>query len=335
MITLQDIVVVTVTYGERWELLFNSLKSCIREGLRNFIIVGNGVSYDLTGRIEKDLPDINISVTLSDINKGSAYGFRTGLVEAVSSKQHYIMLLDDDAELQNGCIDRLMKSYNEIVKDYGHEKTVVGAIRYEHISDIKEGVLQHSLKQKNAFRRFHLFDLPRRILRRYGFKKQCDYCERINVPYTVYSGLLFHKDMIDRYGLPNLSFVLYGDDLEFTYRISSQGGMIFIITDALISDIQMSWWCRKSFGNPLDALILGGNDKVVYYAFRNEVYFETFCLKRRGIIYSLHKFIFMTALFLNSIRRNKIDRFKILFKALIDGQNGRLGLNPKFPLGEV
>ncbi|MFQ3574551.1 MAG: glycosyltransferase, partial [Thermodesulfovibrionales bacterium] len=203
MISVRDIVVVTVTYGERWSLLHNALESCIREGIRNFIIVGNGVTYNISDRLESCFPDINISLYLSDINKGSAYGFRTGLSEALRSGKDYIMLFDDDAEMQSGCMDRLIRSYTDVVKTYGVENTIVSAVRLEHLSDLTEGILQKSLKQKNAFRRFHLFDLARRLLTRLNIIKfEYSDFDRVSVPYTVYSGLLFNKSLIDRHGLP-------------------------------------------------------------------------------------------------------------------------------------
>ncbi|MCX8026857.1 MAG: glycosyltransferase [Thermodesulfovibrionales bacterium] len=333
MIPLDDIVIVTVTYGDRKELLFKSLASCITQGIRNFIIVGNGIRYQLNRSLADRFEDINTTLILLDTNMGSAYGFKTGLMSAQEARQNYVMVLDDDAELQDGCIEVLIKNYEDVVKEYGYEDTILSAMRYDHISDLKEGVFEHTLKFKSAFRRFHIFDIPRRLLRRYKpLNLDSATNNKIRVPYSVYSGLFFNKKVIDKHGLPNQAFGLYVDDLEYTHRITCKGGVIFVITNAIIRDIQMSWWCRGSFGNPFDALILGGNDNTVYYAFRNEVYFERYCLMRRGLFYLFHKYTYLFLLFVNAIRRKRLHRFKILLSALLDGNKGILGINPKHPL---
>lgn len=338
MIAKTDIIIVTVTYGDRWQLLSKSIKSCILQGIESFIIIGNAVKYDFQEMIKEEYSNQdNISFNFVNNNKnmGSAYGYKTGLTEAMKSDKKYIMIIDDDAQLLPNCINTLISAYEEIIRQYSEQNLVVSALRIEHDSDIKERILENGLKRKSAFRRFHLLELPRRILYRYGifqFKPEVTCKDKYKIPYTLYSGIFFNKIVLDKYGLPDTSFILYGDDLEFTYRITSGGGDIFLIPSAQISDLQMSWWCRKSFGNPFDALILGGTDKLVYYAFRNEIYFEKYCLKKSGILYFFHKYLYIFILFLNSLRLRQFNRFRVIIDALIDGNKGKLGLNERFPL---
>ncbi|HIJ59010.1 MAG TPA: glycosyltransferase family 2 protein [Nitrospirae bacterium] len=329
MISRDDIVIVTVTYSERWDYLKKSIKSCILQGIRNFVIFANGIKYNLNEKITQEFSnrgDIIFNILSEKTNKGSAFGYNLAISEAFKSNKSYIMLLDDDGELQEGCINKLIDAYDLLSKEYGIDNLMISALRKEHISDIKEGIIERM--RKNAFRRFHIAEIFHRIMRH----SIITYPEKIAIPYAVYSGLFFHKSVINRFGLPNKSFCLYGDDLEFTYRMTSNGGVIFLITNAQISDIQMSWWCRKSYGNPFDALILGGIDRLIYYAFRNEVYFEKYCCKKTGIIYNLHKYTFMLILFLNALRHRRLKRFKILLDALKDGNKGILGENINYPL---
>jgi len=336
-LTPADITLVTVTYGDRASLLLRSLMSAYKEGIRSMVIVNNGVSYDLEGLLRGKFEDCTFRVVSMGKNSGSAKGYSEGMKAALAEERKFIFLLDDDGELQTGCIETLLKNYSELVTDPTAEaNTILSAIRLEHISDIREGVLTRSINRRSAFRRLHIVDIPYRFLRRIGalnrllFSTDAPY--RFKVTYSVYSGLLFHRGVIKRHGLPRTEFLLYGDDLEFTYRITANGGNIWLITNALIRDMDISWWCRLKAGNPFEALITGGSDSVVYYAFRNEVYFEAYCLKRSGPLYNLHRSIYMTLLYLTALRRGRLKRFKILKQALKDGVEGRLGENKDFPL---
>ncbi len=328
----KDIVITTVTYGDRRNYLRQSIMSAYNEGIMNFVILGNGINYDLDDFV-REFKEIGVNINTLSLayNTGSAIGYRSVLERAQVAAPNYIFILDDDAQMLPDCLTRLLSSYDSLLSS-GHQSDnlALAALRIQHGSDIDEGVLSETLRISSAFRRFHLRDIPRRIFRRLfpnPVKKGI-----MNVPYTVYSGLFFHKSLLDRYGLPEPSFVLYGDDLEFTYRITSGGGSIWLIPEAQINDIEVSWWCRGKFGNPFDALILGSSDSLVYYAFRNEVYFEAHCLKRKGMLYGLNKNLYMMILLLNALRKNRLSRYHILRKALKDGQEARLGVNSNFHL---
>ncbi len=335
--TPTDITLVTVTYGDRANLLFRSLMSAYKEGIRSMVIVNNGVSYDLDGLLKGNLEGCSYRVISMGKNTGSAKGYSEGIKAAIEGGRDLIFLLDDDGEIQRGCIECLLKNYSELVPDLeGQANTLLSAIRLEHISDIREGVLTRCINRRSAFRRLHIVDIPYRILRRIRVLNRLLFSEKlpkkVNVPYYAYSGLFFHRDLIIRHGLPRAEFLLYGDDMEFTYRITANGGNLWLITDAMISDMDISWWCRLKAGNPFKALITGGSDNVVYYFFRNEVYFETHCLKRSGPLYKFHRSLYMGLLYLTALRRRRLKRFKILQQALKDGMEGRLGENKDFPL---
>lgn len=331
-----DITAVTVTYGDRRSLLRRSIDSAYREGIRDYVIVFNGVSYDADVFVEREIKPsyngLNLSIFSFETNTGSAKGYKKALELAMTKPTGFILMIDDDAELLPDCVDVLIMNYDSIQSQHRYEKDALAlsALRVQHKSDLTEGTLKSNLERSSAFRRFSLIDLPKRIFRRFFPIVLKD--EAVRLYYTVYSGLFFHRSLLDKNGLPDEKFVLYGDDLEFTYRITAKGGGIWLVSSAKINDMEISWWCRKSYGNPFDALILCGNDKLVYYAFRNEVYFERYCLKRRGLVYNLHKFIYMSVLFANSLRHRRIERFKVLLQALKDGQRGTLGEHVSYPI---
>ncbi|WP_204327509.1 hypothetical protein, partial [Stenotrophomonas maltophilia] len=60
-------------------------------------------------------------------------------------------------------------------------------------------------------------------------------------PIAPYGGLLIPRCLLDKIGLPLEDMFLYIDDIEFSYRITSGGGNIFIVPDSKILDIDQSW----------------------------------------------------------------------------------------------
>ena len=55
-----------------------------------------------------------------------------------------------------------------------------------------------------------------------------------------YGGLFFHRSIIDIIGLPDTNYFLYGDDFDFSYRITKKGGKIFLVTQSVIEDLEKS-----------------------------------------------------------------------------------------------
>ncbi len=56
------------------------------------------------------------------------------------------------------------------------------------------------------------------------------------------AGLFFHKDLIEKIGLPDESYFLYVDDFDFTYRITKAGGEIWMVTNSHLHDLESSFY---------------------------------------------------------------------------------------------
>ena len=82
-------------------------------------------------------------------------------------------------------------------------------------------------------------------------------------------GSFFKTSAVKAAGLPDASFFLYGDDLEYSLRLSKDGYIFFWLPGALCDENRNS--------GKLEVTVLGKSYKVyesqlrLYYAFRNEV----------------------------------------------------------------
>ena len=147
-----------------------------------------------------------------------------------------------------------------------------------------------------------------------------------------YGGLFFNKQLVNTIGLPDTEYVLYHDDFDFTYRLTLQGGDIWLIPSSILKDIEASHYLRPKkpllFHSALDAK----NDATVYYSFRNMVFFSNNFLIENRLIFQANKFFFWLLIGTIGIIRNKVTRLQILKAAFTDAKKKALGANPKYKL---
>ncbi|WP_449598724.1 glycosyltransferase [Niallia sp. Marseille-Q9988] len=112
-----NVIVVTVTYGNRINLL-DEVISVLRSDnyINEIIVINNGSSTDL-----KKYFETNSKVRVVDLlnNTGSANGFNVGIEMArANSNCEYIWLLDDDNKPENNALELLISYYNDFKEKY-------------------------------------------------------------------------------------------------------------------------------------------------------------------------------------------------------------------------
>jgi len=140
------------------------------------------------------------------------------------------------------------------------------------------------------------------------------------VPVAPYGGLFIHKNIINKIDYPNENFYLYADDHEWTYRITKNGGKIYLILNSKVDDLELSWHVPKEIKETSFSIISKGNPFRVYYSVRNRVYFEINNLVNSKIIYLINIFMYLLLISLSSSKN-----LKLIIKAIKDGLKGKLG----------
>ncbi len=331
-----SVFVVTVTYGDRKGLLRQVLNAVVQNvEVSRVIVINNGALWPVRDELAREYPDLVDIIELGR-NTGSAVGFSTGIQRALDLGAEYVWLLDDDNCPRDDTLRILSEAYSQEMKVTPRNRLAVVAFRSEHQADVAMGVPEHRINPRaNSFHGFHVLDIPYKIWRRTPWGKP-----RVHggPPATVllqtapYSGLLFHRDLMAIIGLPNPDFVLYGDDLEFTYRITRLDGRIVLVTTAMLDDLESSWNVKARFGNSFAGMLRGEGDFRAYYGMRNGVYFDTTNLKTNGFVFWFNRAVYMSLLFVFSLVLNKLGRYHLLRDAVQDGLAGRLGVDERFPL---
>ncbi|GGB41700.1 glycosyltransferase [Fictibacillus barbaricus] len=322
-----SVCVVTVTYGDRWDLLNQVLLSLNENNLiKNIIIVNNNSMNDisnLSSHISNRIKVINL-----EENLGSAYGYHIGIEAAIATDSEYIWLLDDDNKPNNNALENILENWKKIsgVEDK------IGLLslrndRKEYVQAASDIMAKNIFPNKNSFLGFHLPEIPKKLIKKiFLSNKKSNYGvgnKLVEVPYAPYGGFFFHKTLINKIGLPNKEFYLYADDHEFTHRIIKSKGKIYLDPTSCIYDLEHSWYLKDK--KPyLISLLLSDEEKRVYYGVRNRVYFEQKDLRNRINVYQCNKWIVIILLLTLSLLFKKKARFKLIMKAINNGENGKL-----------
>ena len=329
-------VVVTVTYGDRWHLLRQALASARLEGFDRAVVIDNGASVDIARLAVDEFGDFVIVVIMGR-NTGSAGGFKMGMQKALDLGADFVMLLDDDNEMQPGCLASLAAAHRESAGAVSLSNLAVLAYRSDRQTDVAANVPASGMEgNRAAFFGFHLLDVPFKIFRRTPMGRRWiaarPMLPRVVVAIAPYSGMYFHRSVLEVHGLPDERFFLYADDTDFSYRLTQAGGEIVLATQAKLVDLEISWNVKARFSNTFDALLLGDGDFRAFYSTRNNAYFERQAAGHFWLIRSVNRAIYLMALRARAVSAGRVARFNLLMRAIHDGEAGRLGEHPDFPL---
>ena len=335
-ITTERVTVITVTYGNRKHMLEQMIDACKSNQVSTFVVVNNGASWDLEN-LHQHFPHCKIDVIDMQGNKGPAQGYKVGIQKALENKDSDLLwLLDDDLAPQKDCLENLLNSYMEIVRETPKENVMVLASRPEFVDALITNNSQRLMNPRfNTFLEFSTDDIWCKIHKRMPLKKrkviQISLPAMFSIQMAPYGGLLFHNSVVKHIGLPDSNFILYVDDYEYTYRITQNRGRVMLIPSACLRELQRCWNSGQNHSSSFHAW-LSGSDFRAYYSARNMTYFERHIRKCGGIRYYLNKYIYLMILYVLALSNRRTARFKLLLNAIKAGSSMHLGPDSRFPL---
>lgn len=196
---MNNIAIIVVTYN-RIELLKEVIESLKNQSFKNYqIIVVNNGSTDSTLEWLNSQNDV---VTINQDNVGGAGGFYSGIKYAVENGYDYCWIMDDDVICSPTALEELYAAYTSqpnigfvcsrvLGIDGNPMNTPFADMRPSEngYSDIFDLVVSHSMvKVKNA----------------------------------TFVSVFFSTKIVKEVGLPYKEFFIWGDDTEYTGRISSK-----------------------------------------------------------------------------------------------------------------
>lgn len=286
------IAAVVVTYNRK-VLLIECIDHLLNQTFDAFdiLIIDNHSTDQTKDAIEHYLENPRITYKDTGSNLGGAGGFQYGIKEAYNLQYDYVWTMDDDCMPKPDALQKLVEA-NEELKDPGYLSSVVLWT---------DGEL--------CLTNIHRSSLTKKIT---TFNKK--YTEAVLGSFV---SLWIPMSVVKEVGLPIKEFFIWGDDWEYTRRIS-RTHKCYVVTDSQV--------IHKTKANTGVNIANDSEDRIdrYRYAYRNEMYL----FKREGIkglLYILARTVIHVIRVLLHARSKRMRRVGIILKSTYEG----IKFNPK------
>jgi GT2 family glycosyltransferase len=330
------VVVVTVTYGRRLELLRRTVAGIVGAGAARLIVVGNGIDAAYREAIVAlgATTGIPLDLVVLDGNRGSAAGFGAGLDHAL---RHYpdafLWLLDDDNCPRPDALAQLQAAWRDATAD-GAERVALCSLRLDRtrfVAAAMTGDGEGAFARRSAVASLDI----RRLLGRRRRRRTPTPLVRaeevsarppVALPWAPYGGFFIHAALARELGLPDERFVLYGDDLEWTHRLVRRGGAVLLVPGSLIDDLEIEW--TEAAVTPrffLFDLLSAKSPVRLYFSTRNDIYFKTRYWSDNTAILAVNAALFALLTVALGVVTARPRNALVILRAMRDGFAGRMG----------
>lgn len=332
---------VTVTYGNRLELLKQCIESAKGAGFDHCHVVLNGAHESTCSWVrDKSREDGFVSYSTSAANLGSAGGF--GMALQFTSRcdfQRYI-LLDDDNLIPRESVSILLQSLDRCIggaSGMREDNVAIVGYRTTHQRHESSTAPDELLSRSTAFLGFQFSKILTKIKARLPGKdrlprataqgKDVILTDLISVRACAWSGMCFSGELALCYGTTLSELFLYGDDIEYTRRVTRSGGHIFLNRSAVVCELDASWATVAQGSNSFTTLLSGFRTAPLRasYMVRNQTYID-FNLESGNILFTLFNCLIYSALMIAFAALTFRPREAWLYiRSVHSGIRGRLG----------
>lgn len=284
--------IVIVTYNRK-ELLLESINAILSQNYDNYklFIIDNN-STDGTEEYIKDcLNNKKITYINTQANLGGAGGFNFGIKQAVKYGCDYIWIMDDDCIVEENSLTALVNYAKNINDNFGFLSSVV---RWKDNSICKMNEQRINL-----------------------YSKVKDFSCNQKIELASFVSLFIKSSVVEDVGLPIKDFFIWGDDWEYTNRISKKYDC-YLVPDSEV--------VHKSKNNLPSDIVKDEEDRLnrYFYTYRN----ERFLYRKNGVkgrFYYFLKILLHIKRVLFSKTNAKRKKLGIIFKGIKAGKR----FNPK------
>lgn len=212
---MKEVVAIVVTYNRK-EFLKKSIKALLeqeRAELCDILVVDNASTDGTRDEILELINSRKIIYVNTGENLGGAGGFNYGVKEALKLGYKYMWLMDDDCIVYKDSLNELLIADKQLNGKYGFLSSVVLW---------RDGTVCKMNKQKITSNWFEQEELLK-----YGL---------LATYYATFVSFFIKRDIVQEIGLPIKEFFIWGDDVEYTNRISKKYNCFIVGKSQVLHD---------------------------------------------------------------------------------------------------
>lgn len=291
----KKVIAVVVTYNRK-ELLKECVEALLKQSYTNckILIVDNASTDGTKEYIDKYIKNEEVEYINTGSNLGGAGGFNFGIKKAIELGFEYIWIMDDDTIPYENALSELINVDNILNGEYGFLSS---------IALWKDGKPCIMNRQKNTKDWYNFSQYLK-----YGLLKTY---------YATFVSFFIKATVVKKVGLPIKDFFIWGDDVEYSNRISKKYDCYIVGKSQVL---------HKISNNVGSNISIDDNNRIARYkyAYRNEMYIA----KRNGIKGIARQICKILLHLLRVIRLSKKNKMKKIWIIL---KNSFIGLffNPK------
>jgi rhamnopyranosyl-N-acetylglucosaminyl-diphospho-decaprenol beta-1,3/1,4-galactofuranosyltransferase len=214
----ETVAVVVVTHN-RAALLTRMLAGlAASERQPDAVIVVDNASSDHTQTVLAGTVDLPLRVIRSEENLGGAGGFHLGVREAYRGGYDRVWLMDDDVIPAPDCLTVLMAA----------DEDCLMAVREDRAGRLVEkAATRFDLRNPLALR-------PKTAMVETEYADRAAMPERVELQNVAFEGFMVRRTVLERIGLPDASYFIFYDDVDFALRARRAGYRIWGLRDAVL-----------------------------------------------------------------------------------------------------
>ena len=213
-----SVAVVVVTYNRAGLLtgMLDGLSAQTRPP--DLVLVIDNASTDDTRAVLESRTDLPLEVVHLAENTGGAGGFHRGVQLAHEQGHDRFWLMDDDVVPAADCLEVLLR----------HDQACLMAVREDRSGALVEkAAVRFDLRSPWAIK-------PKRAMVETEYGTRAAMPELVEIENVAFEGFLVRRDVVDTIGLPDPSYFIFYDDVDFAVRARRAGFRIWAVRDAVL-----------------------------------------------------------------------------------------------------
>lgn len=237
------VVVVSVVYGPRWHLLKQVADATLADQrVKTFIIVDNGSHDPEAIKTYASQSDGRVVILRQERNLGFSGAIAKGLAHTQTVEGDYVLILDDDSVPEAGAIDMYLQN----LAYFGEQLVVLCANRVDvpgNADVFKQRPFREAMPRGTIFEVFRFVKLLNaiKLLLKITPKAEAVFLPIVPAEAFVTGGTFLPMEVVRTAPLPDARLFIYGEDLEYSWRIRRLGYPIYVCSRPIIRDIDMTF----------------------------------------------------------------------------------------------